>query len=438
MNGANDYISTNAIDGMQPTDSLATGQRSLGDSEVRYPLWPPQTRGCPKTSTDEVQYPLEVDYDYDAVDPEVFEQAPLPCIKRWGQLLPPLGDDLDLDEGGTALVSADELVEDLGLDYEVYLKDESRNPTWSHKDRLNRCTVGAALGVDAPGVVVSSSGNHGASAAAYAANASLPCVILTSTVDVPENIVRFLRSYGTAVLAVSREQRWPIMREIVERLGYHPVSNFTEMHTGHPFGPEGYKTIAYETYRQLGGRAPGTVIVPTGYAELLYGVWKGFNELRELDVADRAPRMIACEPAARAPLSKAIKAGKPAVAVDATPTEAYSIRATVSGYRGVRAIQESNGFVSTLSDEALVAARERLATQAGLWLETAGAASLAGLRDAGKHGEDLLEPVICLATSSGLKNRDDRYTEIPMIDSPEWERVAATLRDEYGLSVNGA
>ncbi len=130
--------------------------------------------------------------------------------------------------------------------------DESRNPTWSHKDRLNRCTVSAALGSGAQGIVVASSGNHGASAAAYAARAGLRRVVLASA-GAPPAVQSFLDAYGAVVLPVPEHERWSLMRQIVDRLGYHPVSNLTAAaHTGHAFDPEGYKTVAYEICAELG------------------------------------------------------------------------------------------------------------------------------------------------------------------------------------------
>lgn len=133
----------------------------------------------------------------------------------------------------------------------------------------------------APGIVAASSGNHGASAAAHAARAGLSSVVFTA-VATPAPMRAFLAAYGGAVLAVPRSARWRLVNEVVERLGFHPVSNLHPAHTGHPFGPEGYKTIAYELHHQLGGRAPAAVLVPTGYGEPLFGVWKGFEELRAL------------------------------------------------------------------------------------------------------------------------------------------------------------
>ncbi|NUP62321.1 MAG: pyridoxal-phosphate dependent enzyme, partial [Nonomuraea sp.] len=164
--------------------SLATGQRSLGDTSAEFPLFPALTRGCPRTSTDEIAYPVEVVYDYGRVDRALFDQEPGPDLARWSPLLPPLAAPT-LGEGGTPLLEFDG----------VHVKDESRNPTWSHKDRLNRVAISAAVAAGAPGVVVASSGNHGASAAAYAARAGLPAIVLASA-ESPAAVQAFVRAYG--------------------------------------------------------------------------------------------------------------------------------------------------------------------------------------------------------------------------------------------------
>src|SRR5690606_32536318 len=118
------------------------------------------------------------------------------------------------------------------------------------------------------------------------------CVVFASA-GMPPAVDAFLHAYGAIVLPVPVETRWPLMRQVVDRFGLHPVSNLTATHTGHAFGPEGYKSIAYEIHADLG--VPAAVFVPTGYGELLYGVWKGFAELRRLGLTDRVPRMYACQ-----------------------------------------------------------------------------------------------------------------------------------------------
>jgi threonine synthase len=411
--------------------SLATGQRSLADPSVEYPLWPPLTEGCPETSTAEMQYPLEVGYDYDAVDPALFERPPAPGIERWAPLLPPMADGLGMGEGATPLVETPALADWAGVDAAVYVKDEGQNPTWSQKDRLNRLTVGAAVEVDAAGVVASSSGNHGAAAAAYAARADLPCVVLTSP-DTPAAMQGFVRSYGAAVLAVEGwDDRADLVDTLAEDHGFHPVTSRTRVHTGHPFGPEGYKTIAYECYWQLGQRVPGSVFVPTAHAELLYGVWKGFRELAELGVAEGAPAMVACEPDARGPLRTALERGDDQVEVDPAPTAAHSIGATRNTLRGVRAVGESDGTAVGVTEDGLAAAQDRLGA-VGLWQETSGAASVGGVRSAVESGVAVDGPVVCLGTSSGFK--DGSAWTAPVVD-PSSDDVRETLVEEFGLSL---
>ncbi|MEU0571066.1 pyridoxal-phosphate dependent enzyme [Nonomuraea sp. NPDC005983] len=388
-------------------ESLAIGQRSLGDPSAVFPLWPPLTRGCPETSTDDLAYPVEVDYDYSRVPRELFEQPPGPDIARWAPLLPPLHAPT-LGEGGTPL---------LELGDGVHVKDESRNPTWSHKDRLNRVTVSAAVGAGAPGVVVASSGNHAASAAAFAARAGLPAIVLASA-ESPRAVQSFVRAFGAKVLTVPTEARWPLMRQIVDRLGYHPVSNLTVTHTGHPFGAEGYKTIAYELFAQL-GRVPAAVFAPTGYAELLYGVWKGFTELRRLGVADDAPRMFSCEPAAGGPNARAVGTAVPAAVVEVGATDAYGINCSVGGHRGVRAVRDSGGDALLVTDGELREAQRDLARH-GLWQELSGAAGLAAYRRLGRAFDG---PVVCVGTSSGFKDVGVGDEPIEVLTSPTLDDV---------------
>lgn len=370
--------------------------------QVTFDLWPPLLRGDPSVDSAGIHYPVEVDYDLSAVPPDFFAHDAAPGLARWQALLPPLDARADLGAGGTPLVPVPALADYAGVDCEVFIKDESQNPTWSHKDRLNVVTVSAALQIGAPGVVAASSGNHGASAAAHAARAGIGCAVVAPA-TLPLAMRNLLTAYGAEIIVVPRAQRWSVLEEVVARLGYHPVSNLTATHTGHPFGPEGYKTIAYEIHRQLDGQVPTTIFVPTGYGELLFGVWKGFDELRRTGMTPRVPRMMACEPAARGPLAAALRRGLPATQVPERPTRAFSIGTTVSSYRGVRAVQESGGAALLLTDAELDAAESVLA-KSGFWQELSGAAGVAGLRAHARAGEPLMGPVVCIATSSGLKN----------------------------------
>lgn len=411
------------------SSSLATGQRSIHDHDLTYPLWPPLTAGCPRSSDDRIAYPLEVTYDYAAVDPALrsalFDRPAQPDDAfGWAPLLPPLDPRLRVGVGSTALVDGSALFD---TDVPVLLKDESRNPTWSHKDRLNLCAVSAAALSGAPGVVVASSGNHGASAAAMSARVGLPCIVVMSKGS-PTAVESFVGAYGATVLSVPRDARWGVVKDIVDKLGFQPVSNQTVTHTGHPFGPEGYKTISYELYLQLGQRLPSAVFVPTGYGELLYGVWKGFEELRLLGVVDAVPALYACEIAGRAVLETALQQRLPAVTVASTPTDAYSMATTTGGYRGTHVMNHTSGRVIGVEDVELVRAQDGLSSQ-GMWQELSGVAGIAGLKQALRQGGTFDGPVVCLCTSSGLKDKNAlRYHALET--ESDWRTISALLRQQ--------
>jgi threonine synthase len=194
------------------------------------------------------------------------------------------------------------------------------------------------------------------------------------------------------------------MRELVERDRLPcPSAASLETHTGHPFGPEGYKTIAYELYRQLGDRLPAAVFIPTAYAELLYGVWLGFKELSQS--AGAAPRRN-CSPVSRRRARRCARRwrrGGRWPRWKKHPRQPIASSSAANGYRGVLAVRESEGDAVAVSDDDMLAAQTALGRE-GLWAELSGAAGLAGLRQAAR-AMSFDGPVVCLMTSSGLKDQ---------------------------------
>lgn len=375
-----------------------------------------------------MQYPLEIEFDYTKVPPDLLRQPPLPGLQRWAPLLPPVAPHVSLGEGGTALIEGARIGKWIGLDDPIWLKDESRNPTWSHKDRLNYCIVGAAVATGARGIAVASTGNHGASAAAYARRAGLRCVVVSSP-DAQPAFEHFQTRLRSDFILVPRDERWPALRRIIDETGFMPASNLTHFHTGNPFGPEGYKTIAYELFAQLGGRVPATVVLPTGYGELLFGVAKGFQELMKLGVSDRVPRILSAEPGVRAPLAHAMARNLAAAEVTGPGSLAAGIACTVSSYRAAVALRASNGRALTFSESTLVEAATELAHE-GLWQEYSGAAGLAALREARERGEAIEEPVVAVLTSSGLKDVPATAIVSSSRDRPSLDELIAALMEK--------
>ena len=322
--------------------SLAARQRSLGPGSPTYPLFPPMTAGCPQTSTAEISYPVEVEFDLPLSNPDSLFVGKGHGLERFAALLPPLADGLSMEEGGTPLV---DITRKVGGRRPILVKNEALNPTWSHKDRLNLCAVSAAVHVGASGVVVASSGNHAVSAAAYAARASLSCLVITTTAMSP-SVKQMLVALGAATVAVPVDSRWPVLRDVVKNTGYHPVSNLTPTHTGHAWGPEGYKTIAYEIFADLDGHLPSALLVPTGYGEMLFGIAKGFRDLQRMGLTKRIPRLFSVEPDARGPLHAAMQQGKPAASVQSAATDQVSIACTIGGVRGTWALAATSSGAS--------------------------------------------------------------------------------------------
>lgn len=424
---------------ISPSDSLAVAQCSVMDAGLRFPLLPPLLEGIRDESQPESTHPVEIDFDYARFDRSMLRsERPAHGLEKWSPLMPPLVRSTNLGEGATPLVESPTLASWAGLKAPLYIKDESSNPTWSHKDRLNRCAVSVACIMNAPGIAVASSGNHGASASAYAARAGLPCIVLASD-TAPLAMRHFVRAYGAAAIAVPAERRGSLLLQIVRATGFHPVSNLMpEGHIGHPFGSEGYKSIAYEIFQDLGGTVPSLVFVPTGYGELLYGVWKGFRELRELGVAPDLPVMIACEPAVLAPHHWALSTGRKFMKINqgSGPTRALSIAAPMGGLRGYKALKESHGRALALKDGEIAEASAVMARN-GFWAEFSGAASVAGLHQYLRTQPAPERPVVCINTSSGFKDIAADDSILPRC-SGAFSNACEVLKNAYGLKLEAA
>src|SRR5919108_310869 len=335
--------------------------------------------GCPRCRAQGIAVNLTVEYDLAplaGVSADTFAAGPR-GLWRFRHLLPVRpAEPISLGEGATPLIHLERLGRRLGLP-RLFAKDESQNPTWSYKDRLCATAVTHAVQIGARVITISSTGNHGASTAAYAARAGLPCVIFTLA-SVPETMKTLMQAYGAAVVECpSPEARWTLMREGVERFGWYPTGGFVIPPVGsNPWGVEGYKTLAYEIAEDLGWTAPDVVVVPSAYSDGLYGIWKGWTELQALGLVKHAPRMIAAEPFG--PLAAALQRGLAAPQpVDApAPSVAFSIASRYGTWQGLAALRESGGAGVRLTDEGVLEAQRALAREDGLYVEPSSSAAL--------------------------------------------------------------
>lgn len=335
-----------------------------------------------------------------APDPRLPEQikadwalAPRAGIWRFADRLPKGAADhaVTLNEGNTPLVRLGRLGSELGV-AELWLKDESRNPTWSWKDRMMAATVSAAKAAGATIVAAASSGNAGASLAAYAARAGLSARIVTTE---PRSVAMraLLQVYGAeVVVAPDRVSRFAYLGEKIRREGWYPATNWSDPPLGSPpIGIEGHKTIAFEIARDWQWNTPDVVIVPTSYGDGLFGIWRGFAELHALGLCQRVPRMIAVRPASGATV--AFSLGRPA------PTAHL-----------IRALEETGGETYEVPEREILPMQVRLARREGLFLEASSVTALCSvsyLRD--RHAQS----VVVMGTSSGLKDPEPALALLP-------------------------
>ncbi|MDQ1496484.1 MAG: threonine synthase [Actinomycetota bacterium] len=341
---------------------------------------------------------LGADWSPDSTEPGIF---------RYRELLPIAASvrPVSLGEGGTPLISVPFLA-DRSRVGELYVKDESRNPTWSYKDRLAAVGVTKAREAGADTVVVSSTGNHGAAAAAYAAAAGMRCIALTLE-SVPLTMKVLMQSFGAHVVALRNgPDRWTLMREAVREHGWVPLSGFVNPPAGsNPFAVDGYKTMAYEIVETL-GRCPDVVITPVAYGDGITGLHRGFLDLLALGQITRLPRLVAAE--VFGAYENALRTGSPGTGsvVTAGPSVAFSIATPVSAFQGWQAITASGGTAVAVPDDAeIIRAQLSLAAATGLYLEASAALPIAALEPLSARGAlSTTDTVVCIGTSTGLKD----------------------------------
>src|SRR5262245_19616636 len=398
--------------------------------------------GCPRCRAEGVAVNLTVAYDLAplaGVTADTFA-AGGKGLWRFRHLLPARSArPVSLGEGATPLVHLERLGQRLGLP-RLYAKDESQNPTWSYKDRLCAVAVTHALETGARVITISSTGNHGASTAAYAARAGLSCVIFTLA-SVPETMKTLMQAYGAAVVECpTSESRWVLMRQGIERFGWYPTSGFVAPPVGsNPWGIEGYKSIAYEVAEDLGWTAPDVVVVPSAYSDGLYGTWKGWRELQALGLVKHTPRMIAAEPFG--PLAHALERGldAPEPVAALAPSVAFSIASPYGTWQGLAALRGSGGGGVRLTDEGVLEAQRALAREEGLYVEPSSAAALTAVMQLVERGAlDAEQTIVVVLTSGGLKDPAASRAWLPPVPAADgdFDRLLSVLREAYGLALD--
>jgi threonine synthase len=360
---------------------------------------------------------------------------------RYRQMLPQVQHTISLGEGGTPLHRAERLAKTLGLKA-IFLKDETRNPTNSYRDRAAALLASNAIDLDFDTLVCASNGNMGASLAAYSAKAGLIChVIVPKVVDVGK--LAQMLAYD-AVIEESGEIVDDSIRKakaLVEETGWYQAT--AELN---PLVVEAQKTISYEVHEQFG--VPKWVVVSMGSGGTIYSIWKGFKELKQLGLAETLPKMIGVQPEGCAAIVNALTedhAETEKVSNPSTRAFAILVGEPLQSELAVKAIKESNGLALTVSDSEIFAAELQIAKLEGVFAEPASSATLAALKklvESGGIPRD--DSVLCLITGSGLKATDvlqaltkKQKTAVLGLEISTKEKILRVLsrKDTYGYDL---
>ncbi|ACJ15651.1 Pyridoxal phosphate dependent enzyme [Thermococcus onnurineus NA1] len=334
--------------------------------------------------------PLRIAYDYENVDVSRWRNRDK-GVWRYRELLPDVNEIISLHEGGTPLLRA-KLGEELGLN--VFIKDETRNPTGSFRDRLITVAVSYGLPHAENGFVVASNGNAAASLAAYAARAGkeaytvVPKLIekckLTQIVAFGAKIIR----YGESV-----DEGISYAEGLAEGKGLYNITPESNL-----IGLEGQKTVAFELWEELN---PTHVIVPTGSGSNLYSIYKGFRELLEIGVIEEMPKLIAVQTERCSPIASEVLGVEP----KAEPTKALAlyVKNPLTKELALEAIRETDGTAVLVGEDELDLG-ERLLAKEGIFAEYASVVIVPALLKLAEEGYfERDDRIALIVTSSGLK-----------------------------------
>jgi len=352
-------------------------------------------------------------------------------IWQFAEFLPPVREQniVSLGEGWTPYVKAANYGRKIGL-RNVWCKLEGCNPTGSFKDRAASVGLSLAREWRKRGVFTASSGNAAAAVSAYSARAGVRCLVLIRD-DSPASKLSQITMYSPVLLRVRGlfESRSALEAAIEQT--QLAVPDWLNHFIWAPFNPllvDAFKTIAYEI--ALGREVPDYLFVPVAGGDLLFGLYKGFQELREMGRLDSLPRLVAVQGEGADPLVRAIEKGLDTVPDTEPPhTVAGALRVNFGAEHSITAVRKSGGFGISVSDERIVKAQREIARDEGIFCEISSAAALAAISkalDLGKIARD--ETTAAILTGAGLKDypvTGDDISRIPL--SKDVSSLSTTL-----------
>src|SRR6266404_1401523 len=324
---------------------------------------------------------------------------------RYREVLPVENDEniVSLGEGWTPLLQAKNLGAQIGFD-QLYIKDESQNPTQSFKARGMSAAVSMAKELGATKLAVPSAGNAAGALAAYAARAGLECFIFMPN-DTPRANVIECEQTGAHVMLMGgliTDCGAEVARR-KEAEGWFDVSTLKE-----PYRIEGKKTMGYELAEQFDWELPDVIIYPTGGGTGLIGMWKAFDEMEQMGwIGPKRPRMVTVQAAGCAPIVRALEGGKrfaDEFPNAATAASGLRVPKAIGDFMIIDALRASGGTAVAVTDEELIEATKEIGAAEGIFCAPEGAACLPALRKLMTDGTvKSNDRVVLFNTGSGVK-----------------------------------
>jgi threonine synthase len=364
--------------------------------------------------------PLEVSYDHTGIDPAEAKrkiQAGSSGIWRYSDFLPFAGRPGDpLEPGLTPLLRAERLAERLGLDAEIWIKNDAANPTHSFKDRVVAVAVAKARELGFETVACASTGNLANAVAAHAAAAGLDSYVFVPA-DLEEQKLLATGVYGTRLVGVrgTYDDVNRLCTQLAELKGWAFVNVNLR-----PFYSEGSKTLAYETVEQLGWGLPDRVVCPIASGSLFTKLGRGFGEWLDLGlVGGKLPAFNGAQAEGCSPVATAFAEGWDICKPQRPDTIAKSLAIgdPADGPYALQLARATGGSIDSVSDEEIRDAIRLLAQTTGIFTETAGGVTVGVLAKLAERGAiSAGERVVVYITGEGLKTLDATRDRFEMLE----------------------
>jgi len=381
---------------------------------------------------DECFGPLDVHYNFPSITKDIFTNREQ-TYWRYFELLPIIDKSniVSINAGMTPLVKAEKLGKKIGLN-NLYIKNDSVNPTFSFKDRPAGVAISKAKEFGLDSVGCASTGNLASATAAHATKANLPCYIFAPS-DIEHAKIAQALSYGANYISV--DGTYDDANRIAAQIGDTKGIGIVNINM-RSYYVEGSKTLAYEVAEQLDWKVPDQLVVPTGSGAMLNAICKGFEELETVSLVDKVSEMhMNCaQPHGCAPIVNAFKNNSDDVIPVENPdtvTKSLAIGDPGDGRYVLKRLKQYNGIAQESNNKETLDAILLLAKTEGIFTEPAGGVSVAVLKKMVEDGQiDKDETTVCYVTGNGLKATESIMEVLsrPEVMQPDVTKISAVVK----------